>query len=220
MAACVQYANEHQIPIHARGAGTGLAGESLGPGLVIDFSHSMRRVLAIGAETVRVQPGVVHAVLNEHLLAGGRMFGPDPATSDVTTIGSMIAIDAAGSHRLRYGSCRRHVRGLQVVLGDGSVMEIDRHPIPTLALDNLVSRRDQVVGQLGALIQQRIDLIERHRPKTPANRSGYLLHDVVADGKLDLAKVVAGSEGTLALVTASPAVLSPIVAVWCSTAVI
>ncbi|MEC9095397.1 MAG: FAD-binding protein, partial [Planctomycetota bacterium] len=56
--ACVQYANEHHISIHARGAGSGLAGESLGPGIVIDFAHSMRRILDFDGERVRVQPGV------------------------------------------------------------------------------------------------------------------------------------------------------------------
>ena len=61
--ACVKYAAENGIPLHARGAGTGLAGESLGPGLVIDFSHGMRRILEINESTARIQPGVVHATL-------------------------------------------------------------------------------------------------------------------------------------------------------------
>ncbi|MCA9208264.1 MAG: FAD-dependent oxidoreductase, partial [Planctomycetales bacterium] len=67
VAACVQYAAENNLPIHARGAGSGLAGESLGPGLILDFSHSMRRIVQINDDTVRVQPGVVHAQLNRQL---------------------------------------------------------------------------------------------------------------------------------------------------------
>ena len=59
--ACVRYAADHGIPLHARGAGTGLAGESLGPGLVIDFAHTMRRIIGVDGDQVRVQPGVVHA---------------------------------------------------------------------------------------------------------------------------------------------------------------
>ncbi len=65
--ATVRYASENEIPVHARGAGTGLAGESLGPGLVIDFSRHLRRVIQTDAESVRVQPGVVHERLNDHL---------------------------------------------------------------------------------------------------------------------------------------------------------
>src|SRR4051794_36769522 len=67
VAACVQYAAENHLPVHARGAGTGLAGESLGRGLVLDFSRYMRRVIRSEGDTVRLQPGVVHAQLNEHL---------------------------------------------------------------------------------------------------------------------------------------------------------
>ena len=104
MAACVQYAAEKHIPVHARGAGSGVAGESLGPGLVLDFSKFLRRIVRIEEDTVRVQPGMVHERLNAQLRLRGRLFGPDPANSAVTTIGSMIAMDASGSRWLKYGS--------------------------------------------------------------------------------------------------------------------
>ena len=76
--ATVQYASEHGIAIHARGAGSGLAGESLGSGLVIDFSHHMRRIIGFDGESVNVQPGVVYAHLNKYLRKHNRLFGPDP----------------------------------------------------------------------------------------------------------------------------------------------
>ncbi len=96
VAACVQYAAEKRISLHARGAGSGMAGESLGPGLIVDFSKYLRRVIRIDTESVRLQPGIVHERLNVHLRPRGRIFGPDPANTAVTTIGSMIAIDASG----------------------------------------------------------------------------------------------------------------------------
>ncbi len=102
--ACVQYAAENEIPLHARGAGTGLAGESIGPGLIVDFSHSMRRILACDHETVRVQPGVVCSLLNRFLAERGRVYGPHPATAHVSTMGSVLALNGSGSHWLRYGS--------------------------------------------------------------------------------------------------------------------
>src|SRR5688500_2257063 len=123
VAALVQYAAENNVPLHPRGAGTGLAGESLGNVLIVDFSHSMRRILAVDHETVRFQPGVVHAQLNTHLANYGRHFGPDPATRSVTTMGSVLALDGAGSHWLKYGSARRHIVNMQVVLADGAVIE-------------------------------------------------------------------------------------------------
>src|ERR1700757_4668992 len=125
----VKYAAEKRIPIHARGAGTGLAGESLGPGLVLDFSRYMRRILRVDPDRVRVQPGLVHGQLNQCLRRLGRLFGPDPAMSEVTTMGSVVAIDASGSHWLHYGSARRHVISLQVVLSDGTLLEVGREPL-------------------------------------------------------------------------------------------
>ena len=95
--AAVEYAAENNLPVHPRGAGSGLAGESLGGGIVLDFSRYMRRVLATEDDRVRIQPGLVHAQLNEFLRPLGRHFGPDPANSDVTTMGSVIAIDGGGS---------------------------------------------------------------------------------------------------------------------------
>src|SRR5208283_767369 len=129
VAACAQYAAEQHISMHARGGGSGVAGESLGPGLVVDFSRYLRRIIRVDAESVRVQPGIVLERLNAHLRPRGRIFGPDPANAAVTTIGSMIAIDASGSRWLKYGSVRRHVGSLQVVMADGEVMEFGREPI-------------------------------------------------------------------------------------------
>ena len=92
MVACVQYAAEKHIPVHARGAGSGVAGESLGPGWCWISPSSSAASSASTRETVRVQPGVVHERLNAHLRLRGRLFGPDPANSAVTTVGSMIAM--------------------------------------------------------------------------------------------------------------------------------
>ncbi len=129
--ACVEYASRRDISLHARGAGTGLAGESLGSGLVLDFSRFMRRMIWASGDSVRVQPGLVLGVLNKQLAARGQMFGPDPAMSQVTTIGSVMAIDAAGSHSLKYGSASHYVTSMQVVLADGTVLEVSQEPLPS-----------------------------------------------------------------------------------------
>jgi FAD/FMN-containing dehydrogenase/Fe-S oxidoreductase len=202
VAACVQYAAENQIPVHARGAGTGLAGESLGPGLVIDFSRHMRRILEVGADTVRLQPGVVHERLNASLRAFGRQFGPDPAMASVTTMGSVVAIDAAGSHWLKYGSARSHVRSLQIVLADGHTLEVGCEIIDEVVRDGADLRKRELVTRLAELLRQHATLIAAHQPRCRQNRSGYHLAGVLRDGVLDLPKLLVGSEGTLALTTA------------------
>src|SRR5688500_3416312 len=93
VSAVVRYAAERGIPLYPRGAGTGLAGDSLGRGIVVDFSKYMRRIVTIGDDYAVVQPGVVLAQLNERLARNGRMFGPDPAGIEVTTMGSVVALD-------------------------------------------------------------------------------------------------------------------------------
>ena len=207
VSACLRYAAEQNLPVHARGAGTGLAGESLGGGLVLDFSRYMRRVLRTGPDHVRVQPGVVLGRLNEHLLQFGRVFGPDPAMSQVTTIGSVIAIDASGSHWLQYGSARRHVLSLQIVLSDGTVMEVGPEPldaVPGNSDEDASSpdhRKRSLVAQVADLIRRNGALIEARQPKTLVNQCGYQLSDVLSDTHLDLGRLLTGSEGTLAVVT-------------------
>ena len=208
--ACVQYAAERKIPIHARGAGTGLAGESLGAGLVLDFSRYMRRILRIDGDRVRVQPGVVHGLLNQHLRSFGRLFGPDPAMSQVTTMGSVVAIDASGSHWLQYGSARRHVLSLQIVLADGTLLEVGREPLSLANVDVPTTRRQELVSRLTDLFTRHAQLIGERQPQTMLNQCGYQLGDVLEEGNLNLGRLLAGSEGTLAIITEATLATSPV----------
>jgi FAD/FMN-containing dehydrogenase/Fe-S oxidoreductase len=209
VAATVRYAVERQLPIHARGAGTGLAGESLGRGIVIDFSRYMRGILAVDGGQVTVQPGVVHARLNAELKSSGRQFGPDPAMSSVTTMGSVIAIDAGGSHWLKHGSARRHVVQLQIVLADGSVLSVGREPLTPANLDP-ATRKGQLLAPLAALLKREAATIAAHQPKSLVNRCGYQLADALSAESLNLAGLISGSEGTLALITEATLSTSPL----------
>jgi FAD/FMN-containing dehydrogenase/Fe-S oxidoreductase len=216
--AVVKYAAENHLAIHPRGAGSGLAGESIGRGLVMDFSRYLRRIVADDGDRVRIQPGVVHESLNRFLARSGRLFGPDPAMRNVTTMGSVIAIDSGGSHWPRYGSARRHVEELQIVLADGSVHHVGRHSV------GLSNNGSSINGnaihpddRLNHLTQSVAGLIERHkraitdrRPQSLVNRSGYRLDDVLVDGKLDMARLLVGSEGTLALITEATVTVDPL----------
>ncbi len=211
VSACVHYAAAKKIPIHARGAGTGVAGESLGPGLVLDFSAHLRRVIRIDPDRVRVQPGVVLERLNESLRPSGRLFGPDPAASDVTTVGSMIAVDAAGSRWLKYGSTGRRVQSLQVVLADGTVLEFGREPIANGVSTSTIPRKKELVDRLAALLADKAEVIRQNQLKTAQNHCGYNLVDVLGEDSIDVARLLVGSEGTLAIVTEATLETDPIV---------
>ncbi|MFM8734517.1 MAG: FAD-binding and (Fe-S)-binding domain-containing protein [Pirellulales bacterium] len=197
VAATVRWAAEHGVPVHARGAGSSVAGGPLGPGVVLDCSRFMRRVLDTSGDTVRVMPGVVAAQLEEHLARRRRTFGPDPANAVTTTVGGMIGRDSSGSRFLRHGAVSGRIASAEVVLADGSLVEIGPTPIdgtgPAAALAAGVAR---IVGD-------RRDVIDRDQPAGRATHGGYRLRDLERGGRIDLPRLLCGSEGTLGIVTAA-----------------
>jgi FAD/FMN-containing dehydrogenase len=122
VAAAVTAAAEHGVPVTARGAGTSLAGQTTSPGLILDLSRHLNRIISLDPEarTAVVEPGVVQDQLNKAASEHGLMFGPDTSTSNRATLGGMIGNNSAGSGSIRYGMTIDHVRELDVVLSDGS----------------------------------------------------------------------------------------------------
>lgn len=192
--ALVQYAGEHDLPIHPRGSGSGVSGEAIGPGLVIDFSRYMRRIqIDTAANSATVQSGLVLAELNQNLRSTGRWFGPDPATRSITTMGSVLATNASGSHYLRSGSARDNVRSVRVVTVDGEMLDLAKHhPSESGTAGRLARGLIEIKTQY----QSCVDQLEN----APAARGGYRLDGIVDDeGRVDLAKFLVGTQGTLAL---------------------
>jgi FAD/FMN-containing dehydrogenase/Fe-S oxidoreductase len=181
----VRYAAERGIPVTARGAGSGLAGQTLGEGIILDFSKYMRRILDLdpGHSWVRVQPGVVLGDLNRYLHGFGLWFPPDPSSGEVATLGGMIANNASGAHTVKYGSTREYVLGLECVLDDGSLTG--------------GARWRGIDGEIRGLLGANREAIDRGRPNVLKNSSGY--H--VFDPEFSMDRMITGSEGTLALVT-------------------
>jgi FAD/FMN-containing dehydrogenase/Fe-S oxidoreductase len=197
--ALVRYAAENKLSLVARGAGTGVAGESLGSGLIVDLSRHFRAILEVGTDTVRVQPGVVYRDLARRLAADGRRFAPDPATGECT-LGGMLATDASGARAFRHGFTRDHVASLRVVLDSGDAVAAGREA-RVIAAERPHGRLEDVVSSVVTLLEQNDALIRQYRPRTPFDRCGYRLHDVLGPDYLDLARLLVGSEGTLALFT-------------------
>jgi FAD/FMN-containing dehydrogenase/Fe-S oxidoreductase len=197
----VRFAMENRLPLTARGAGSGLAGESLGPGIALDFTKHFRRILTIGADTVQVQPGVVCKHLNDALAKVGRRFAPDTASESYCTVGGMWATNASGARVLKYGYTRDHVLSLRTVLTDGTIHEFGLEPLPGEAPP--ATAQQELVAALDRLLVQHQELIDACQPRTRFNRCGYLLHDLKTPVGLNLPKLLVGSEGTLGLFTAA-----------------
>ena len=198
--AVVRYAGENHLPLIPRGAGSGVAGEALGTGLIVDFSQHFRAVLEIGSDSVRVQPGVVYRDLNEILARHGRRFAPDPASGAQCTIGGMVATNASGPRLIRHGYTRDHVLGLRVILDSGEVVAAGRHPRWPRA-EAQPGRLEDIVSSVATLLDHNAEVLCACQPRTPFSRCGYLLNDVLNASDLNLAGLLVGSEGTLAITT-------------------
>ena len=201
VAQCVKYASENSLPLFPRGGGTGLAGQSLGPGIVLDFSRFMRRMIHVDREklVVRVQPGMALADMNRALAKDRLVFGPDPPTRAVTTIGSVLAIDTLGSHFLRYGTAGATLVSAQCVLADGQQVLLEKSPWRASTSSN--TKFNHLVSEVGQLCWANRAIIKSPPWRGVARGCGYRLeascdHDIV-----DMARLQSGAEGTLSILT-------------------
>lgn len=215
VAAAVRTAAEHGVPVAARGAGTSLAGQTVGPGLVLDLSRHLNRIIEIDpqARTAVVEAGVVQDQLNQAAAAHGLMFGPDTSTSNRATIGGMIGNNSAGSGSLTFGMTIDHVRALDVVLADGSTARLEpvdeTERLRRAAADTLEGR---IHRELPELVTAHEQAIAEGMPLFWRRACGYRLDRLAGRGRVDpfdLAKFVVGAEGTLVLATRAVVDLVP-----------
>src|SRR5437870_4486948 len=139
----IQIATEMRVPLTARGGGTSLSGQSIGPGIVLDCSKYLNAVLDVdpAGRVARVQPGVVLDQFNRALAEHGLQFGPDVATASRANLGGMIGNNSAGSRSIVYGKTIDHVRRLGVVLADGTRTEFG--PLSPAAWERKAAARTQ-----------------------------------------------------------------------------
>ena len=175
--------------IVARGAGTGLLGQALSDGIVLDFTKHMNQLLEIEEDYVVVQPGIVKGVLDRELRKRGKWLPADPASSNYCTLGGMIANNSSGIHCLGYGDTVDFFEGARFVFSDGSAGYASS------------SDCDDRTGRLQGIVEPAIAHIQRTFPKVRKNSCGYRLDSVMRHGKFQPHKILAASECTLAIVT-------------------
>ncbi|GBD92704.1 anaerobic glycerol-3-phosphate dehydrogenase subunit C [bacterium BMS3Abin05] len=202
----VKYAHDHHIPITPRGAGSSLAGQAVGSGIIIDFTKYMNKILEIDERenTVRVQPGVIFGNLLNALKPYRKFFPPDPSSGKFCTLGGMAANNSGGAHSVKYGTTKDHVENLEVVLSNGELIRTQRVPAEKGTVQSPYpenSFADRVFRDAYRVVHDHKELIERCTPKVSKNASGYNLRETDTGREYDFAKLLIGSEGTLSVIT-------------------
>ena len=200
----IRVASARGVPVLSRGAGTSLAGQTVNHAIVLDYSRHMARLLEVNADEgwVRVEPGIVVDELNRALKPYGLQYPIDTSTKNRATVGGGIGNNSCGAHSCVYGKTIDQVITLDVVLADASEITLEE-----LEGARLAAKLD-LPGTEGAIYRGTREIahghaaeIDRRYPKIHRRVSGYNLDACLDEDRINLADVIVGSEGTLALVT-------------------
>ena len=204
-------AREEGVPVTARGGGTSQSGQTINRGLVVDGSKHLRRILGLDLANRRctVEPGIVLDDLNRQLKPHGMWFPVDVSTASRATIGGMVGNNSCGGRSLRYGTTRDNVASIQAVLADGTPMHFGEIGTDPAGIND--PRRRALVEQLLAIGAREADEVAARFPKVQRRVGGYNIDALdPRPGRLNLAHILVGSEGTLAYSTAVELKLSPL----------
>ncbi len=222
----IRFAREHKTSLIPRTAGTSLAGQVVGNGIIVDVSKKFTRILEINTEEhwVRVQPGVIRDELNLFLRPYGFYFGPETSTANRAMIGGMVGNNSCGSNSVVYGSTREHLLSVNAILSDGSEASFG-----ALTADEFHAKCEADDGKLETAVYKQIRTLlgnagnqqeirkEFPKPEILRRNTGYAIDMLLETapftaGKEDFnfCKLIAGSEGTLAFLTEIRLNISPL----------
>ena len=214
----VEFAAKYKIPILPRGSGSSLAGQAIGEALILDCSRYLDSILEIDPEThsAIVEPGVILANLNRAASKHGLMFGPDPASAERATMGGVIGNNATGAHSILYGMSADHLLEAEVILSDGSSATLNSSTFnlqsSNVRLTNIVSASHEIRTKYSESIKEnyprswrnsagyRLNYLLPWSPSAPPQWSGENYPANLEHGAVNLAHLLAGSEGTLAVI--------------------
>jgi len=216
----IRFARQHKASLIPRTAGTSLAGQVVGNGIVVDVSKYFDKILEVNEDEswVRVQPGVIRDDLNHHLQSFGLYFGPETSTANRAMVGGMVGNNSCGSNSVIYGSTREHLIAVKGILSDGT--EVEFGPVDAAAFESKCQGKDGTTSSLESDIYRHIrdmladsgnrNLIEENYPKKniPRRNTGYALDLLMeasvfngSNAPFNFCKLIAGSEGTLIFIT-------------------
>ena len=195
--AVLDVCREHGVPLTARGAGTSIAGNAVGPGVVVDHSRHLGGIVSVDAEagTAVVEPGAVHAHLQAAVRPHGWRFGPDPSTHTRCTVGGMVGNNACGARALGYGRTSENVLRLEALTASGETLHL-RTPDPPGPAHAPVPA---LVAAARGLVGEHLDVVRTEFGRFGRQVSGYALEHLLPERGGDLTRTLVGSEGTLSL---------------------
>jgi FAD/FMN-containing dehydrogenase/Fe-S oxidoreductase len=203
----------YRVPVLPRGGGTSLSGQTVGEALVLDFTKYMHNVLEVNVEErwARVQPGVIRDELNARLKPHRLHYAPDPATTSRAVIGGMIANNSSGTRSIVYGKAVDHVLELKIALHDGTVLILGE--LTPEQWDEKTRRKDregEIYHRFREIVFRNTEEIIARYPKTMRRVQGYNLDEFTGTPNWNLAKIISGSEGTLATILEAKINLEPL----------
>ncbi|MEV5532667.1 FAD-binding and (Fe-S)-binding domain-containing protein [Streptomyces prunicolor] len=211
VAALVRACRDLRIPLTARGAGTSMAGNAIGPGVVLDFSRHLNKVIAVDPDTrtAVVEPGVVLDDLQRAAAPHGLFFGPDPSSHSRCTLGGMIGNDACGNHSVRYGRTVEHVEELEIVTATGVRAVAGAGGLRAAEPEN-TAEITALDAELTRLVDANLAALRTELGRIPRQVSGYQLHHLLPEHGKHTARALVGTEGTCAIVTRATVRLHPV----------
>ena len=217
VSAVVEYCADRGIAVLPRGGGTSLAGQAVNEAVVLDFTRHMDDLVGVDPEDrrARAQPGIYLGDLNAALDPHGLKFAPDPAWGDKSALGGAIGNNSTGAHSLKYGKTDAYVRECEVVLADGTVTTFGETTLVELRerADPDGDLEARIHAAVARIVEEEREVVESRYPDLKRNVSGYNLDWLVGEaegGTVNLARLLCGSEGTLAVVTEAEIALEPV----------
>jgi FAD/FMN-containing dehydrogenase/Fe-S oxidoreductase len=212
----VNACRETATPLISRGGGTSMAGNAIGPGIVLDFSRHMDRILTIdeASGTADVEAGVIlsHLTRETEEATGGKLtFAPDPSSKNRATIGGSIGNDACGNHSVRYGRTSDHVEEIDVITTDGARLTATATGLRATDTSDAfsVSRAFELGEELKTLAQDHLAAFRVELGRIQRQVSGYHLANLLPENGLNVARALVGTEGTCAIVVRARMKLVP-----------